>query len=227
MIINPVNAKYVGSSVDIERRFKQYKYLRYNEQPKIRNSIKKYGIKNHKFVILELCSKGDLLERERFHCIKHNVLHRYNLNLKIPLKGENHKSFSKEVLDKISKKHKNKKLSEEHKEKLISSVKGKKQTKEHINKRKMFGEKNHAYGKESYFKGKNHTEETKIKLSEHRKGKYKLEKNPRAKKIIDIENNIIYGSLKEVSIKFNINYSTLRAMLQNRNPNKTKFRYYE
>lgn len=228
MIISPANAKYVGSSVDIKRRIKQYKYLRHNEQHKLRHSIKKYGYKNHRFVIIETCEKDVLLERERYWCIKHNALHRYNLNLKIPLKDELMKSFSQEVLEAMSKAHKNKVLSEDQKNKLIASTKGKKQSPEHIEKRKMFGNKNPAYGN-AYFKGRTHSEESKALLSKARKGKFLLGKNPNAKKVINIVTKQIYDSAKEVSITIGMNYSTLRAMLQNnnKNKNKTNFIYYE
>jgi hypothetical protein len=127
----------------------------------------------------------------------------------------------------MSKFHKNKKLSEDHKNKLISSIKGKKQSLEHINKRKMFGEKNPAYGKSGSFKGKNHTDETKNKLREYRKGMFTLGDNPRSKKVINTETKEIFNSAKEVSIIYKINYSTIKAMLQGRNPNTTKFIYYQ
>lgn len=224
MIINPANAKYVGSSINIERRIQQYKYLRNNEQHKIRNSIKKYGYKNHKFIILELCNKSDLLERERYWCVKHNVLHRYNLNLKMPLKDDKIKSFSKEILLKMSKIHKGKKISQKQKESLINSVKGKKQSEEHIKKRIKYGKDNPAYGK-AYFKGKTHSEETRKIISEKLKGKFSLDKNPKSKKVINTETGQIYDCAKEVSILIKMNYSTLRAMLQNKNPNKTKYKY--
>jgi group I intron endonuclease len=226
MIINPVNAKYVGSSINIERRIKQYKYLRIKEQHKIRNSINKYGYKNHRFIILELCNKDNLLEKERYWCIKHNVLHRYNLNLKIPLKGDKIKSFSKETLLKMSKIHKGKKLSKEQKDKLLSYIKGKKQSPEHIKKRIKYGKDNPAYGN-AYFKGKKHTEETRKIISDKIKGMQLLGKNNKAKKVINIKTGEIYDCAKEVAILLNMNYSTLRAMLQNKNPNKTNFKYYE
>jgi group I intron endonuclease len=227
MIINPMNAKYIGSSVNIKRRINQYKYLRNNEQHKIRNSIKKYGYKNHKFIIIELCSKDELLIKERYWCIKHNVLHKYNLNLKIPLKDEKIKSFSQETLLKMSKIHKNKKISQNQKDKLVQSLKGKKQSIEHVNKRKMFGEKNPAYGKPSYFYGKSHSKEAKEKMSNLRKGKFTLGNNPKSKKVINTQTNEIFDSAKEISIIYKINYSTLRSMLQGKNPNKTNFKYYE
>lgn len=43
--------------------------------------------------------------------------------------------------------------------------------------------------------------------------------------LINMENNIFYGSIKEAAEKENINYSTLKAMLNGQNKNKTSLRY--
>jgi hypothetical protein len=43
--------------------------------------------------------------------------------------------------------------------------------------------------------------------------------------IINMENGVFYGSIKEASEKENINYSTLKAMLTGQNKNKTSLQY--
>jgi hypothetical protein len=43
--------------------------------------------------------------------------------------------------------------------------------------------------------------------------------------LINMENNVFYGSIKEAAEKENINYSTLKAMLSGQNKNKTNLRY--
>lgn len=222
-ITNPSGAVYIGSSKHILKRFNQYKYLRHNEQCKIRNSIVKYGYENHSFEILEECDIDILLERERFFCLKYDVLNRINLNLKIPKLGSKQISYSQETLDKMSKIHKGKKISEYQKEMLIKSTKGKKQSVEHIEKRKMFGSKNPMFGKVGAFKGKKHTDEAKVKMSIPNRGK-NLGLNGNSKYVIDTNTGIMYSSVKEVSILFNINYSTLKSYLNNSKlKNKTSF----
>jgi hypothetical protein len=52
-------------------------------------------------------------------------------------------------------------------------------------------------------------------------------KNPSAKKIINIDNGIIYSCIKEVSELFNINYSTLCSKINGSRKNNTPFKYYE
>ena len=226
-ITNPLGAVYIGSSKHIEKRFAQYKNLRNNEQHKLRNSINKYGYENHNFEILEVCSIDLLLKLEREYCIKYNVLNRDNLNLKIPKTGENQKCFSEDVLIKMSKIHKGKVISIETRKKISLSNTGKKRTNETKEKISIAtkGNKNPMFGKISKSKGKKMSEEFCRKNSEARKGKFLLGENNNAKKVIDLQTNIVYDSAKEVSLKFNINYSTLKAYLNNKLINKTNFKY--
>jgi len=53
------------------------------------------------------------------------------------------------------------------------------------------------------------------------------EKNPAARKIINIITGEVYNTIKEVLLIINLKRSTFQAMLNNQNPNKTNFRYYE
>ena len=83
-IINPKGKIYIGQSVDIEDRKKQYKYLsKYSLGRKIKNSIKKYGWENHTHEIIEECSVEQLDEREIFWGTYYNVLRKNGLNLKL------------------------------------------------------------------------------------------------------------------------------------------------
>ena len=67
-ITSPSNKIYIGQSVDILRRKKQYEKLYYSsKQPAIHNSILKYGWNNHIFEIIEECEINILTEREQFY----------------------------------------------------------------------------------------------------------------------------------------------------------------
>lgn len=226
-ITNPLGAIYIGSSKHIEKRFAQYKNLRNNEQHKLRNSINKYGYENHSFEILEVCNLDLLLKLEREYCIKYDVLNRNNLNLKIPKTGENQRCFSEDVLIKMSKIHKGKEISIETRKKISLSNLGKKRSDETKQKISIAttGNKNPMFGKISKSKGKKMSEEFCRKNSEVRKGRFLLGENSNAKKVIDLKTNIVYDSAKEVSLEFNINYSTLKAYLNNKLANKTTFKY--
>lgn len=66
---------YIGQSVNIERRFKNYKSLsQTKKQIKLHYSFKKYGIETHNFEIIEECIIELLNERERHWQDFYNVL---------------------------------------------------------------------------------------------------------------------------------------------------------
>lgn len=218
-IINPVDQIYIGSTSSFTRRFYQYKGLYEKSQKKLYESFLKYGVDNHQFLIIEYCDTSIMRERERYWGEHFDSINdKTGLNDVLP-----YGLYSNNIRRKIGDKHRGKKLSNEQKEALLNSIRGKKQSEEHIAKRKMFGEKNPAFGK-AYFKGRHHSKETKAKLSADRKGKGLLGDNHNAKKVIDTETGRIYLSAKEVAIIFKINYSTIKSWLQGRN-NNNRFKY--
>lgn len=87
-------------------------------------------------------------------------------------------------------------------------------------------------GGEGRFNSK-HSEKTLLKLRNAKlnkklsiKTKEKMSKNSyRCRKVINTSTNIIYNTLKEVSILFNIKPSTLSHYLNNTRTNKTTFKY--
>jgi group I intron endonuclease len=68
--INTLNGKtYIGSSVNISRRLKDYYSLSYLEKSEmaICLALLKYGYSNFSFEILEYCDKSVLIEREQYY----------------------------------------------------------------------------------------------------------------------------------------------------------------
>jgi len=72
------------------------------------------------------------------------------------------------------------------------------------------------------------------KISENQKNRFiamtKLQigdKNPSSRKIINILTGDIFNTIKEVLPLVNLKRTTFQAMLNNQNPNKTNFKYYE
>lgn len=51
-IISPSGKIYIGQSVNITRRFKQYKRLQCPQQTHLYNSFLKYGVNYHKFEVV-------------------------------------------------------------------------------------------------------------------------------------------------------------------------------
>lgn len=102
-ITSPSGKIYIGQSLDIKRRFNEYKLLNnVNKQPKLYNSLNKYGSINHFYEILEECSEPDLNNKERYYQDLYD-----STNSKIGLNCRLTKSNDKSG-----------KLSEEHKKKL-------------------------------------------------------------------------------------------------------------
>lgn len=60
------NKKYVGQSIDIERRRQQHIYSAGKYMTKISLAIHKYGLNNFTFEILELCKVEELNEKEQY-----------------------------------------------------------------------------------------------------------------------------------------------------------------
>ena len=78
-ITNLVNGKsYIGQSVNIERRFINHKSVAFNPNDRNYNyplyrAIRKYGIENFSFEILEECLKNELNEKEVFYIDKYRT----------------------------------------------------------------------------------------------------------------------------------------------------------
>ena len=83
-IQNLINGKvYIGQSINIERRFHQHKYDD-SQNSVIHRAIKKYGIENFSFEVIEECNYKDLDEREIFWIKYYNSSNKnngYNLTL--------------------------------------------------------------------------------------------------------------------------------------------------
>lgn len=80
-ITSPSGKVYIGQSVNIEKRFKAYKYLnKVKNQKRLFNSLNKYGYGNHNFEILIECTTDDLNKLERHYQDLYNVLGEKGLN---------------------------------------------------------------------------------------------------------------------------------------------------
>lgn len=138
-ITSPSSRVYIGQSIRLEERISEYKKNKNcNKQPKLFNSLKKYGVEKHIFEIIEECSIENLNNRERYWQEYYNTLEK-GLNCILTKSTDKRAVFSKSV-----------------KEKMSIARKGKIQSKEHILKR--------VNSKNGYA----HSSETKNKISEKR-----------------------------------------------------------
>ena len=127
-IINPKGRIYIGQSTNIEYRKAWYKRMHGSEQPKLYNSIQKYGWENHLFEIIEECSITQLNERETYWKIYYLKLaqNQYSKVLFCNLYDNGGGPLSKETKIKMSKARIGYKDSEETKLKKSNSFKGRK-----------------------------------------------------------------------------------------------------
>lgn len=154
LIRNKLTGKcYVGVSVNIYSRWRQHKYWAKNKcvVSLITKSIKKNGVENFEFSIIEECEKELFEEKERYWIKKYDsVLNGYNLTYG----GNLRKVLSDETKTKMSKSRVGVPKSQSHKEK-IAAVNGSKESRE------KFSNLN---------KGRRLSDETKKKMSEAKKG---------------------------------------------------------
>ena len=120
-ITSPTGKIYIGKSICVEERIKSYKYeARRQFQHKLNNSIKKYGLENHIFEIIEECNESNIDKQEIFWIQYFNSVDK---GLNIMYGGEGGRQ-SDNVKIKKSNSMKGKKASLETRNKMSQSKKG-------------------------------------------------------------------------------------------------------
>lgn len=177
-IENLANGKvYIGQSVDIERRWRTHKESTYNKNKPSYNyplsrAMRKYGIENFSFEVLEICDTDKLDELEMEYISMYNsYINAENSNgYNQTYGGDGNRGWkpSKDWIENQKQKHKpedcywyGKELSEETRQKMRE------------NHADVSGENNPMWGKQ-------HSEDTKRKISEINKG-HKCSEETRAK----------------------------------------------
>jgi group I intron endonuclease len=126
-IVNEVTGKcYVGSSIDIDRRWGQHRNSLQKDKhltPHLQNSVNKHGLNNFVFEVVEECVSNMLIEREQFWI---DVLDSYDNGYNARPKAESRigTKLSEEHKQKISEAHKGKPKTKEHKDSMSKSRKG-------------------------------------------------------------------------------------------------------
>lgn len=122
-ITSPTGRIYIGQSIDIERRFSQYRRIdsQVKSSVKLYRSLTKHGSDNHKFEVIDECCIDELNERERFYQVVYDATSDYNLNcILVNTKKRRRvcKPMSEKQKKQISAVHKGKKVSEETRAKI-------------------------------------------------------------------------------------------------------------
>lgn len=186
-ITSPSGKIYIGQTVNFNKRESYYRRGHADDQPKIYNSILKYGWDNHVMEIIEECSSIEEMNiREEYwitfynsckkglNCTSGGLNHRPSPEtlekLRIASTGKKHTEEAKEKIrqSKIGKKRNSTyKLTEEQKQNISRKNKGKKRTQEFCEKMSKV------------HKGRIRSEEEKRKQSEKTKGVPKSEEHKR------------------------------------------------
>jgi group I intron endonuclease len=80
-ITSPTGAVYIGQSIDIYKRWRNYYNLNCKQQQRIYNSLNKHGVDSHTFEIIEECEKDCLNELEMKWIIHYHVNNFTMLNI--------------------------------------------------------------------------------------------------------------------------------------------------
>lgn len=254
-IINTINNKiYIGRSIDIEARIKVHFFNNFKLQDFLHRSIRKYGVKNFKWYIVELIERDsikklntELNNREKYYIKKFKTFGKEGYNLTKGGEGTIGYKYSEEEIIKNSERNKlrfknkenhpmfGKHHSEESKEKNRQAHLGKKQSEETKQKRSkaLMGRK-----------GVLHTEIWKQEHSKRMQGKnnpmyenHKLagKNNPNAIKVICLNTLEVFDYIKQVTEKYNIDSSDITKCCKGKlkscgkdiNGNKLHWMYYD
>jgi len=208
-VTNPNGRVYIGQSIDIENRFKQYTQFNCKKQKVLYRSLLKYGIKAHKFEIITRCYEEQLNEFERDFQEAYDVIGKNGLNCKLVHTNDRTGVLSNKTKNKISNTLKNVKRGN------------------YSTNRKLFfyppfiyKYRNNIIG--PCIKRKKAIYKNELKQHVEHINKICVNKN---KFILDTNTGIFYYSSKEISVLYNIKNSTLMGYLRGHSPNKTQFIY--
>jgi len=134
-IVSPTGRVYIGQSLDVEKRVKQYQQGHNCEsQTKLYNSLAKYSFSEHIFEVVEECKVEELNIRERYWQDLYNVLGRGGLNCRLQSTKDKSGYLSDETKAAIREAATGRKHSTETKQKISEANVGKKKSQEHIEK---------------------------------------------------------------------------------------------
>ncbi len=181
-ITNPNGKIYIGQTIDYKRRLRHYKLLRCKEQPRVYNSLVKYGIDKHKFKLIKECAKEELTQWERHFQELYDSVGKNGLNCILVATNEFSGGHSEESKKKISEGLKGRTFSPEHRAKIAEANRNRVISDETRYKLGN-GNRGKRQNEEWRLKGKVartglvRSEETKRKISEAMKGKAKSDEH--------------------------------------------------
>ena len=233
-ITSPTKRIYIGQSVNIYKRFKQYEKLDCKRQIRLYNSLIKYGYKNHKFEIIDICDITYLNNKEQYYQELFNCIGKHGLNCRVTSSNDKTGYFSDETRSKLSKSNIGNKNGMGNKgivpsystrENLRIKNTGKKLSIETRAKIRLSSLGN------TRALGYRHSDETKSKMSLDRSGikrtaeHIKKVADAQKKIILDVTTGIYFFGSKEAANTYNINADYLRQKLNGKRKNNSNLIY--
>lgn len=173
LVRNLINGKaYIGETTDFNSRVEKYKTLQCKGQRKLYNALKKYGVNNFSYDIIDKATcKEDLDCLEDFHIERFRSReNEYGYNIK---SGGSHGKHSQETKKKISEARIGIRFSEDHKKSLSKAQK--KRFLENPTSEEIKKKISKAMEGKQQTKGYKHTDESKKKMSIAQKKRIRTE----------------------------------------------------
>jgi len=210
------NKKYVGITSNMEQRYKQHKTAR-NRCPVFSNAIKKYGFETFDFIVLEenlTQEDAKLLEKKFIKEFNSIVPNGYNRTEG----GDSSVKHTKKTIEKIIEKNRIYRMNNPH------PMKGKKHSEKskQLIREASLKRTDRPSGKDHWNYGKTVSDATREKLRINNS----LGNNGFAKKVIDLNTNIIYSCINEAKLVYGISHSFVSMICSGkRKSTKYKFMY--
>ena len=217
------NKRYIGSTLNVSRRWSQHLHLLRNgkhHSKHLQNAWNKYGEEAFVFECLEYCEPDSLLSLEHDYIVEYKATDReYGYNVTEDV--EHVAVLSKEDREKISNAMTKRKWTEEQRQKFIASKTGKKSKKSSETKKRQFREglvsiiRMSEVSKEKYDEWRKH-------MSEARKRYFENTPDPiRFPVMIQSESETMYfPSVKSAAKYLNVHRDTIWTRIKRGTPSK-------
>jgi group I intron endonuclease len=225
-ITSPSGKIYIGQSLDVEKRLKDYKVLNSKKQPRLHRSFLKHGFENHKIEIVCECLIEELNDKERYYQDLFDCIGKNGLNCVLTQSTDRSGKFSEETIAKrtgvkrpddvrrkISESHKGKKYS---KERLLQMSKTSTNPSAETRLKMSLAHLDNMQKEETKIKiakklkGRNHTEEARLKIS-----------SKHGTRVLNTLTGEIYLSVAKAAKDINHNISWLHHKLKGNTKNNT------